>query len=123
MGRGRSGAGSKIGSIVVDFGEGGTREYRKGPKGQVYAIENGVPNPIATKLSLEAIAKRAKENGYSVETYNAQQTQERDVARAAARAKGPDWELGVGIPGGNRDYRRTARRNRINERARKRSYS
>ena len=117
MGRGSSGAGSGVKSVVVDYGSEAV-EYRKGPNGTVYNWTSGTA--LESKLSLAEIAARARDNGYTVETYNAKQTAERDQAYNAERATRPDYELGYGVPGGNREYRKTARRNRINSRAQKR---
>lgn len=119
MGRGSSGAGGGIRSVVVDYGgSAGQVEYRKGPGGRLFNMTNNTE--LATKTKLADLAKRARENGYNVETFNAKQTAERDEARREESRRKPDYELGYGVPGGNREYRRTARRNRINSRAAKR---
>lgn len=119
MGRGNSGKHGGVASVVIDYGSGaGRAEYRKAPDGRLYNVTN--QEYVESKASLKDVVQRARSAGYTVETYTAKQTEERDETRRKERENSPDYELGYGVPWGNQQYRRNARRNRINTRAQRR---
>ena len=119
MGRGSSGQKGSVRSVIVNYGIGaGQVEYRKGPGGRIFDVTNN--RELSAKMSLSEIAKRARENGYRVEVLNAKETAERDEARKKENRSKPDYELGMGVPWGNKEYRKTARRNRMTSRSQRR---
>lgn len=73
-------------------------------------------------MSISELAERAQNMGYEVTAYTAQEVKEMDAKRKAQKEadKNVDYELGYGLPWGNKEYRKTARRNRIATRAQKR---
>lgn len=115
MGRGSSGA---IAAIAVNIGN-GWLTYRKDGK-RIRRLDE--PELVDTNgLTIEQIAARAEANGYQVVRYNKKQLAQHDRERREERANRPDYELGVGVSWGNKEYRKRARQNRINTRqARKR---
>lgn len=64
-------------------------------------------------MTVPEIAKRMAENGATVKTYTKKQLAAHDEARQKEIANKPDYELGMGIPGGNKEYRKTARNSRL----------
>ena len=108
----------KYASLVIDYGSGGKVEYRQAPDGRLYNADT--MEFVGTKMSLKDVAERAQKAGYAANPYTAKQTAERDEARRKERENRPDYEVGYGTPWGNREYRRTARMNKINTRAQKR---
>ena len=110
----------KIQAIVVDYGSGRSSSFRLHSNGRVTDIDDFGESKNTNNLSLSEIAKRARDNGYSVKTYTASELKDRDERRKKERENRPDYELGVGVPWGNAEYRRTARRNRKATRAQRR---
>lgn len=106
----------KIKAIVIDYGNGRMSSFRLHPNGLVTDIDDFAEQKNTNKLTLAEIADRAVENGYSVMSFTQSQLNERDKKRKDSRANRPDYELGIGVPWGNKEYRKTARRNRINTR-------
>ena len=122
MGRGSSGRSESGGirSVIVNFGSdrGGPQEYRVTDDGRIYRQDS--LEILPTNMTLQQMAERARGMGFSVETYNAAQTQARDEARRRERANRPDYELGVGLED-NSAYRRVARRNILTTRVMRRA--
>lgn len=110
----------KIQAIEVDYGNGSRSSFRLHSNGRVTDIDNFGEQKNTNNLSLEEITKRARDNGYSVKTYTSSDLKDRDEKRRKERENRPDYELGVGVPWGNAEYRKTARRNRISTRAQRR---
>ena len=109
---------NKIQAIEVDYGGGLKSSFRLHKDGMVTDIDDWTEQHNTNNLSLEEIAKRARESGYSVKTFTSSDLKERDEKRKKSIENKPDYELGYGVPWGNREYRKTARRNRINNRRR-----
>lgn len=103
----------KIQAIEVDYGDGTKSTFRLHSNGQITDIDDFGQQKNTNNLSLQDIAKRARESGYSVKTYTSSELKDRDERRKKERENRPDYELGVGVPWGNAEYRRAARKNRI----------
>ena len=119
---GGRGASAKLGrgivAIRIDFGNGNTTTFRKGPSGRITDIDQ-MEQKQTNGLSIGQIMERAVSNGYNVTTYNRKQIAEYDAAYRAERANRPDYELGYGT-GNMREYSRGARRNRLADRTMRR---
>lgn len=109
----------KIQAIEVDYGGGLKSSFRLHKDGMVTDIDDWSEQHNTNNLSLQDIANRARKQGYSVKTYTSSDLKERDEKRKKELENKPDYELGYGVPWGNREYRKTARINRINSRRRK----
>lgn len=73
-------------------------------------------------MNIAELAERAKSMGYEVTAYTAKEVSEMDAKRKAQKEAdaGVDYELGYGLPWGNKQYRKVARRNRLMTRMQKR---
>ena len=109
----------KIRAIEVDYGGGLKSSFRLHKDGMVTDIDDWAEQHNVNGLTLEQIAQNARKQGYSVKTFTSSELKERDEKRMESWKNKPDYELGYGTPWGNREYRKTARRNRINNRRRK----
>lgn len=84
-----------------------------------YAVDNGVIYDVCTfrqlqtAITLGELAARLKAAGNGVEEFDAEEAKRREKRRGEARRMRPDYELGVGVPWGNAEYRRSARRSRV----------
>lgn len=116
----RNGFNGKWFGIKVTNNGGATSEYFFRKDGNTFLMRNDLgKTPKKAFDSPENIYKKAKANARSVSIISPGEVAERMKTRAEERASKPDYELGYGAPGGNREYRKTARRNRINNRRRK----
>ena len=92
--------------------------------GKVYNVSDlgDVPHLMKTSKTASELAQTAAKNGNSVTILSPEQMQARVDARRAERAAraGIDYELGVGVPWGNKANRQAARRGRLASRAMKR---
>lgn len=109
-----------IDSIIIRISErtGDYMEYRRLEDGTIF--DEKAFRSVDTQYTLEEIVERAKTSGYTVETYTPEETEARDKARREAQKNKPDYELGYGVPWGNREYRKTARESRLASRAQRR---
>lgn len=71
-------------------------------------------------MTVPEIAKRMAENGATVKTYTKKQLAAHDEARWKEIANKPDYELGGGVPWGNKENRKAARASRLAGRAQRR---
>ena len=78
------------------------------------------PKLIGTGMSGEEVLARLNKTGNNPEILSPQQMQERVTKRNEERRNLPDYELGAGVPWGNREHRKVARRAKIRDRAMKR---
>ena len=99
-----------------------TFEYRNG---KVYDVSDAgaIPEQLNTSLSVSELVQRAQKNADRVDILSPAQMQQRRDERNADREsrKNIDYELGTGVPWGNRQYRQVARRNRLITRGMKRA--
>lgn len=112
------GKGRKIQAIEVDYGGGLKSSFRLHKDGVITDIDDWTKQHNTNNLSLSEIAKRARENGYAVKTFTFSDLKNHDEERKKILKNKPDYELGYGVPWGNREYRKIARINRINSRRR-----
>lgn len=68
----------------------------------------------------ECFAKRMTENGATVKTYTKKQLAAHDEARRKENANKPDYEMGIGVPWGNKNNRKAARVSRLAGRVQRR---
>ena len=126
-GRGRSSAragGSFKGIMAIEVTmKDGTktsyRSYKSGGGGIITGIDDSI---VSGKMTIPEIAKHMKDVGAAVKTYTKKQLAKHDEAFNRANASKPDYQLGYGLgPGGSvsKDARRTARVNRLKNRAMK----
>lgn len=98
------------------------RSYRSGGGGIITGIDDSKESIVSGKMTIPEIAKRMKDSGASVKTYTKKQLAEHDKVFNRANASKPDYQLGYGLgPGGSvsKGARRTARVNRLENRAMK----
>lgn len=100
--------GTKINYIVRELG------------GKTYVRRDLAETPSPFPISGKEIAKRAMANGANVTLVTPSEMKKKQEAYSKELANKPDYELGTGVPWGNKDYRRTARMNRINTRTSRR---
>lgn len=101
---------------------GETTEYKFTRKGKQNYYQRGIGGRIEeTPLNMSAseFRKRVESNGATVKKMSVSSWNKTEKVREAERANRPDYELGVGMKD-NSAYRKTARRNRIINRAMKR---
>lgn len=91
-----------------------------------YAVDGDVIYDVCTfrrlqsAITLGELSARLKDAGNVVEEFDAEEAARREERRGEARRMKPDYELGVGVPWGNAEYRRGARRSRTASRAMRR---
>lgn len=82
--------------------------------GTTYVSRDLYASPKPFPISGKEIAKRAANKGASVSLVTPTEMKKKRDAFAKEQASKPDYELGMGVPWGNADYRRIARMHRIN---------
>lgn len=92
-------------------------------KGHMQSQIGGIPSPVPGGRTSADVVRINKEKGYKVEIITPAQYNKKEEARKADREARAniDYELGVGVPWGNSEYRKTARRNRMINRAQKKN--
>lgn len=111
---------SGIVAIEVTTKDGRRLSYRSRQGGFITGIDDAIESPANGRMTVPEIAKRMAENGATVKTYNKKQLAAHDEARQKEIANKPDYELGVGVPWGNKDARKAARASRLAGRAQRR---
>jgi hypothetical protein len=127
---GGGGGGSAKSSNTVP--EGGGFRYEFKGRTYTYQVRNGeiwkatdlsdIPQKVPYNQTAEQVITRLKEKGYEVTILSPEQMQARVDARNADRAARAniDYELGAGVPWGNKNNRRAARQGHMISRAQKR---
>lgn len=109
-------------SVVIHFDDGHTLELRQLENGTIWDENNHCV--VDTTYTLGQIIECAIASGCDVDTYTPEETDELDKTRKKAREdrwnSGVDYELGYGVPWGNREYRKTARLSRLASRVQRR---
>lgn len=111
-----------IKGMIVKFPNGSTLTYRDNGKGNPVTAMNGygVGTVETNNLSLQEIKDRAEKAGAQVQTFNQAEIEKYEKDYWEERKNRPDYELGVGVPGGNKANRKAARQGRLASRMRRR---
>ena len=104
-------------AIEVTTKDGRRLSYRSRQGGFITGIDDAIESPANGRMTVPEIAKRMAENGATVEAYTKKQLAAHDEARWKEIANKPDYELGVGVPWGNKENRKAARVSRLAGRA------
>ena len=117
---GGSGGSSKTTGLDVTHNGETTRYYFTSKDGQNYYQRgiSGTPEPTPLNMSAKEFQKRMESNGATTKAISNAEYKKAEKAHQTERANRPDYELGVGLAD-NSAYRRTARKNRIINRAMK----
>lgn len=117
------GANKSPAMFTVNMGGGVEITYRKGPREMVLDYE-GVPMdniPLKYSEVYNRLKKRAEEGQVQItKEYTNREVKNADDKLAESRRNKPDYELGVGVPWDNKEYRKRARSNRLINRVMKR---
>lgn len=108
--------------VRVTFPDGTQRYYAKGPNGSV-VDERGLPVESVGNMSYRDLINRMSANnagGFKVENVSNADLNRMQAEYNKSLRDTTDYELGVGVPWGNREYRQGARRNRLSNRSQKR---
>lgn len=122
---GRGGSSGMSGTKETAFSvtmNGETAEYKFTRKGKQNYYQRGIGGHIEeTPLNMSAseFRKRAESNGATVKKMSVSSWNKTEKIREIEHANRPDYELGMGLKD-NSAYRKTARKNRIMNRAMKR---
>lgn len=129
MGSGSSGGGASKFNIKENGGftytspDGFTATFQL-REGKTYNVSDlsKIPQLMKTSKSISELAQTAAKNGNTVTILSPAQMQARvDERRREREARaGIDYELGVGVPWGNKNNRRAARQGRLATRAMRR---
>lgn len=111
---------SGVVAIEVTTKDGRRLSYRSRQGGLVTGIDDVRESPASGRMTVPEIAKRMAENGATVKTYTKKQLAAHDEARRKENANKPDYEMGIGVPWGNKDARKAARASRLATRAQRR---
>lgn len=111
-------------SYVADIGGRKRTMTFQNRNGEVYNVSDlaDIPQKMNTSRSADELVKSMKKRGYEVTILSPAQMQARVDARNADREarKNIDYELGAGVPWGNKSNRRAARQGRLASRTAKR---
>ena len=110
-GRGGSSGFGKESGFQFTNSSGRTVRVQRNAKGVV--LVNGTPN---TQVNYESLRRGAKSKP-GFKSLSDTDIKKMRASRAEERAKKPDYELGGGVPWGNKDQRRAARMSRLTGRA------
>lgn len=105
--------------VRVTFPDGTQRYYAKGPNGSV-VDERGLPVESVGNMSYRDLLNRMSANnagGFRVENVSSADLNRLQDEYNKSLRDNTDYELGVGVPWDNREYRRGARRNRLANRS------
>ena len=107
----------------VTFPDGTQRYYAKGPNGSV-VDERGLPVESVGNMSYRDLLNRMATNnagGFRVENVSSADLNRLQEEYNKSLRDNTDYELGIGTPWDNREYRRGARRNRLANRSQTRN--
>lgn len=106
----------------VAFTKDGSEFVYEQINGEMYDVSDLADIPTKAPLSGSEMVERMANNGTDFRIMSPEQMQQRRDARQADRnaRAGIDYELGVGVPWGNKNQRQAARRGRMISRAQKR---
>lgn len=105
--------------VRVTFPDGTQHYYAKGPNGSV-VDERGLPVESVGNMSYRDFINRMSTNnagGFRVENVSSADLNRMQAEYNKSLRDNTDYELGVGVPWDNREYRRGARRNRLANRS------
>lgn len=105
--------------VRVTFSDGTQRYYAKGPNGSV-VDERGLPVESVGNMSYRDLLNRMSANnagGFKVENVSSADLNRLQDEYNKSLRDTTDYELGIGTPWDNREYRRGARRNRLANRS------
>lgn len=108
--------------VRVTFPDGTTRIYARGPGGSV-VDQRGLPVESVGNMSYRDLYNRMASNssgGFRFENVSSADVRRMQDDYNKSLRDTTDYELGVGVPWGNREYRQGARRNRLANRSQKR---
>lgn len=126
------GGGRKKNNTTLNISEGGGFQYTYNGKtftimqrnGYAYDVSDlaNMPSKIGSGISATELAKRAVNNGREVKVLSPTQIKERQEQRRKDREARAniDYELGAGVPWGNKANRRAARQGKLTSRAMRR---
>ena len=109
--------------VRVTFPDGTQRYYAKGPNGSV-VDERGLPVESVGNMSYRDLLNRMSANnagGFRVENVSSADLNRMQAEYNKSLRDNTDYELGIGTPWDNREYRRGARRNRLANRSQTRN--
>lgn len=109
--------------VRVTFPDGTQRYYAKGPNGSV-VDERGLPVESVGNMSYRDLLNRMSANnagGFRVENVSSADLNRLQAEYNKSLRDTTDYELGIGTPWDNREYRRGARRNRLANRSQTRN--
>lgn len=112
-------AGNMPAGVRVTFPDGTQRYYAKGPNGSV-VDERGLPVESVGNMSYRDFINRISTNnagGFRVENVSSADLNRLQAEYNKSLRDTTDYELGIGTPWDNREYRRGARRNRLANRS------
>lgn len=115
-----NGSFSGVVAIEVTTKDGRKLSYRSRQGGFITGIDDAIESHANGRMTVPEIAKRMAENGATVKTYTKKQLAAHAEARQKEIANKPDYELGVGVPWGNKENRKAARASRLAGRAQRR---
>lgn len=110
---------NSIKGLIVRFDNGSVLTYQDNGKGNPVTAMNGYGfGPVETNnLSLKEIKERAEKAGATIQTFNQAELDKYNKEYWEERKNRPDYELGVGVPGGNKQNRQAAKQGRLATRA------
>ena len=104
---------SGVVAIEVTTKDGRKLSYRSRQGGFITGIDDARESLASGRMTVPEIAKRMTENGATVKTYTKTQLSAHDEARRKEIANKPDYEMGIGVPWGNKNNRKAARASRL----------
>ena len=118
----REGGGNFSGVVAIEVTtkDGTKLSYRSRQGGFITGIDDARESPASGRMTVPEIAKRMTENGATVKTYTKKQLAAHDEARRKENANKPDYEMGIGVPWGNKNNRKAARASRLAGRVQRR---
>lgn len=111
---------SGVVAIEVTTREGRKLSYRSRQGGFITGIDDARESLASGRMTVPEIAKRMTENGATVKTYTKTQLAAHDEERRKEIANKPDYEMGIGVPWGNKNNRKAARASRLAGRVQRR---
>ena len=104
---------------IMKDGRTGTFQLKDGAIYDVTDLAN-TPEKMNTKRTASELIESMRDRGIKVTVLTPKQMNDRERTRNIERENRPDYELGVGIPWGNKTSRKAARRGKMVSRTSKR---
>lgn len=119
----RSGRDTIANGVRITYDNGSSKVYKRGPNGRI-VDERGLPVESLNNMKYDDFIRRVQANqknsGVSIERMSRQDLDGMEKRWREERANRPDYEMGVGVPWGNKENRKAARQSRLAGRAARR---